>query len=76
MIAMEGNTMISIYQSEQRNGRIKFSDDVDTLPPDAIRVQSRVFPNMQEVKTLAASFEDRGFTVCIDTYDCEYETES
>ena len=66
--------MITIYQGEQRNGRIKLTSDKDCLSPDIIRFTERVFVNMEQVKTTAAQFENRGFRVCIDTEDCFYET--
>jgi hypothetical protein len=66
--------MITLYIGEQRNGRIKFTSDKDCLAPDIIRFTERVFPTMQDVKTAAAQFENRGFRVCIDTDDCFYET--
>jgi hypothetical protein len=66
--------MITIFQGEQRNGRMKYTTDRDCLAPDVIRVTERVFPSMQDVKTVAAKLEDRGFRVCIDTEDCFYET--
>jgi len=68
--------MLRLFQGEQRNGRIKLTDDKDCLAPDIIRFTERVFPTMEEVKTAAAQFENRGFRVCIDTDDCFYETPS
>jgi hypothetical protein len=67
--------MLRIFQGEQRNGRVKFTTDRDCLAPDIIRLTERVFPNMEELKTAAAKWEDRGFRVCIDTEECFYETE-
>ena len=66
--------MLTIYQGEQRNGRVKFTTDRDCLAPDIIRFTQRVFPSLQDVKTEAAKLEDRGFRVCIDTEECFYET--
>jgi hypothetical protein len=68
--------MLTIHQGEQKNGRIKLTTDKDCLPPDVFRYSLRVFASMEEVKTAAAKFEDRGFRVCIDTEDCFYETDA
>ena len=65
--------MITIYVG-QRGGRIKLTSDKDCLAPDVIRVTGRTFVNMEQVKTAAAGYENRGFRVCIDTEDCFYET--
>lgn len=65
--------MITIYQAEQKNGRIKLADDLDCLPPDAMRIEKRVFVDLDHIKAVTASLEDRGFTVCVDTSDYFYE---
>jgi len=67
------DAMLTIYQGEQRNGRVKLTTNRDCLAPDTIRTE-RVFVDMQAVKTAAAQLEDRGFRVCIDTEDEFYVT--
>jgi hypothetical protein len=58
--------MITVYASEQRNGRIKITTDKDCLPPDAIRVSTRVFPSYESILETAEMYWNRGFEVCVD----------
>lgn len=66
--------MITIFQGEQRNGRVKFTTDRDCLAPDIIRFSERVLPDLAAVYAEAKALELRGFTVCIDTEKLFYET--
>jgi hypothetical protein len=59
--------VITVYASEQRGGRIKMTTDKDCLPPDAIRVSTRVFPDYASILETAEMYWNRGFTVCVDT---------
>jgi len=59
--------VITVYASEQRGGRIKMTTDKDCLPPDAIRVSTRVFPDYDSILETAEMYWNRGFTVCVDT---------
>jgi len=63
--------MQTIYIAETK-GRIKMSDDLDCLPADAIRIETRCFPNDAEVFRAGFAYQRRGFDVCIDTttIDC------
>jgi len=65
--------MITIFQGEQRNGRMKYTTDRDCLAPNVIRVTERVFPSMDAVMLEARSLELRGWKVCVDTEDTFYE---
>ena len=67
--------MQTIYVSEDRlhgKPRIKMTDDRDCLPPDAIRVETRVFPSDADIFRAGFAYQKRGFYVCIDTatIDC------
>jgi hypothetical protein len=66
--------MLTIYQGEQRNGRIKFTTDRDCLAPDLIRFEIRYFPCLTDLQSTAMQLEARGFRVCIDTEELFYET--
>jgi hypothetical protein len=70
----EANHMLTIHQGEERNGRIKYSDDVDCLSCETMRYTLRVFPCFTDVMAEAHRMESRGFTVCVDTFDYFYET--
>lgn len=70
----ECSSMLTVYQAEQGQGRIKFSDELDCLPANAMRVEKRVFVDMDHLKATVASLEDRGFTVCVDLGEYFYET--
>lgn len=59
--------MITIYRAETRDGWVKFSSDKDTLPPDAIRVSSHVYPDYESVLEQAEILWHRGFQVSVDT---------
>lgn len=59
--------MITVFVSEQRNGRIKIATDKDCLPPDAIRTATRVFPDYDSILASAEMYWNRGFEVCVDT---------
>ena len=63
--------MQTIYVAETPN-RIKMSDDLDCLPADAIRVETRVFANNADIFRTGLAYQKRGFDVCIDTasIDC------
>ena len=66
---------MTIYIGEQRNGRIKFTDDKDCLAPDIIRFEERTFVDNYDLTSAAFAYERRGFQVCIDTAFVSYETE-
>lgn len=59
--------MITVYASEQRNGRIKITTDKDCLPPDAIRTSERIFPDYDSILACAEAYWSRGYEVCVDT---------
>jgi hypothetical protein len=63
--------MTTIYVAETK-GRIKMSDDLDCLPADAIRIETRVFPTDAAIFRAGIAYQKRGFDVCIDTatIDC------
>lgn len=67
--------MITIFASEQRGGRIKMATDKDCLPPDAIRVSTRVFPDEDSIMATAEMYHARGFSVCVDLGHVHYEYE-
>jgi hypothetical protein len=58
--------MITYHVGESRNGRIKFTTDVDCLSPDIIRYSTQVFPDRNAVLDQAGILVTRGFDVCID----------
>ena len=60
-----------IYVAETRN-RVKMSDDLDCLPADAIRIETRIFASDADIFRAGLSYQKRGFDVCIDTttIDC------
>jgi len=68
------DAMLKIYKGEQRGGRIKFTSDRDCLPPDAIRVETSYYHNLEGLQNVAKIYERRGFVVCIDTEELFYET--
>lgn len=63
--------MTTIYVAETK-GRIKMSDDLDCLPADAIRIETRIFPTNADIFRAGIAYQKRGFDVCIDTatIDC------
>jgi hypothetical protein len=65
---------MKIYVGEQRDGRIKFTDDKDCLSPDIIRFEEREFVDNYHLSSTAFAYERRGFQVCIDTQFVSYET--
>jgi hypothetical protein len=67
--------VITVYASEQRDGRIKITDDRDCLPADAIRTATHVFPDMDSILASAEMYWHRGFQVSIDVngHVVEYE---
>ena len=58
--------MLNIYQGEQRDGRMKFTSDVDCLPADIIRMETRVFDSLDSLIREALRLELSGWTVCVD----------
>ena len=67
--------MKTIYVAEDKlngNPRIKMTDDRDCLPPDAIRIETRIFANDADIFRAGFAYQKRGFEVCIDTasIDC------
>jgi hypothetical protein len=63
---VQENKMLTYYYAEQRNGRIKFSTDVDCLAADVIRCSKQVFPDRRAVLEQAQMLALRGFQVCVD----------
>ena len=64
--------MTTYFMAEQKNGRIKFSTDVDCLGSDVIRVSKHVFPDRAAVLEQARLLVNRGFSVCVDDEtDCD-----
>lgn len=63
--------MTTIYIAETK-GRIKMSDDLDCLPADAIRIETRIFPTNADIFRAGITYQKSGFDVCIDTatIDC------
>jgi len=63
--------MQTIYVAET-HGRIKMSDDLDCLPADAIRIETRIFASDADIFRAGFTYQKRGFDVCIDTtsIDC------
>lgn len=59
--------MITVYVAERRGGWLKLSTDRDTLPPDAIRTETRVFPDYDSILETAELYWNRGFQVTVDT---------
>lgn len=55
--------------------RIKITTDKDCLPPDALRVVVREFPNYESILETAEMYHARGYEVCVDTEQglVEYE---
>lgn len=66
--------MMMVYVGEQHNGRIKFTDDKDTLAADLFRVEQRTFVDLEHLQAVAAVLEDRGWHVCVDTDSYFYES--
>jgi hypothetical protein len=58
--------MIEYHVGEHRNGRIKFTTDVDCLSPDILRYSKQVFPDRKAVMDQAYILAGRGFSVCVD----------
>lgn len=63
--------MQTIYVAETRD-RVKMSDDLDCLPADAIRIETRLFVSNADIFRAGFAYQKRGFDVCIDTasIDC------
>lgn len=59
--------MITVYASEQRGGRITIVSDKNSLPLDAIRTSTRVFPDYNSILETAEMYWNRGFSVSINT---------
>ena len=68
--------MITLFEGEERNGRIKLTDDRDCLSPEIIRLAMRMFSSKREVMDHVRAMERRHFCVCLDTSDMFYETPS
>jgi hypothetical protein len=58
---------IKVYASQQRNKRIKITTDKDCLPPDAIQVSEREFPDYDSILEIAELYWMRGYSVSVDT---------
>jgi len=58
--------MVTYHIGEQRNGRIKFSTDVDCIGSDVIRYSTQVFPDRHAALQQARMYALRGFEVCLD----------
>jgi hypothetical protein len=66
--------VITLFEGEQRNGRIKLTDDRDCLAPDIIRLALRAFATKRDIMDAVRALETRHFCVCLDTADMFYET--
>lgn len=58
---------ITVFASLQRSGRIKITTDRDCLPPDALRVETYVFPDYDSILETAEKYWSKGHEVCVDT---------
>ena len=71
------NTMISVFVGEERGGHIKLTTDRDCLSPEIIRFDERMVPSSEFIPRLLLckdAYEQRHFTVTIDTLELFYET--
>jgi hypothetical protein len=66
--------LIPLFVAESRD-HVAITDERDCIPPDAIRINERLFPNRQAVKDCAVSYVTRGFKVSVQFADVEYFTE-
>lgn len=68
-------TFYSTFSDKERS-RIVITDDLDCLPDEAWhRVITHYNKTLYTVHLDAGTLERYGFHVCVNTFDCFYETE-
>lgn len=66
--------LIQLFVAESRD-HVAITDERDCIPPDAIRINERLFPNRQAVRDCASAYAARGFKVSVQFADVEYFTD-